>query len=86
MRWCLYPHRRQTKAGIRIKRVPDDHRALLAFCQAVQNHFKLKLTYCGEGNAVLCHKLIQLLLVRRRETISDEDAQYLLDVQENRCC
>ena len=41
------------KAGIRIKRVPDAHRALLAFCQAVQTHFKLKLIYCGESAAAL---------------------------------
>ena len=51
------------KAGIRIKRVPDEHRALHAFCQSVQEQLHLKLTYCGESKAVLGHKFIQLLLV-----------------------
>jgi len=73
------------KAGIRVKRVPDEHRALHAFCQAVQFHLKVKPTYSGESAGMLCHNLIQLLLVRRRETIPDEEAQRLLGEQKQRC-
>ena len=73
------------KAGIRIKRVPEAHRALSAFCETASQQLKLKLTYCGESSAMLCHKFIQLLLVRRRETISDKETQHLLAQQNNRC-
>ena len=34
-----------TKAGIRIKRVPSKHRAPHAFCEAVGSQLGLKLTY-----------------------------------------
>ena len=71
----------KTKAGIRIKRVPSEHRALHAFCEAVGSQLGLKLTYCGESDGLLCHKLIQQLLVRRRETLSETDAQRLLKLQ-----
>ena len=73
------------KAGIRVRRVPDEHRALHAFCEEVQFHLKLKLTYSGESAGMLCHKLIQLLLVKRRETITDDEAKRLLDAQKQRC-
>lgn len=75
----------KSKAGIRIKRVPANHCALEAFCATVEQRLQVKLTYCGESAGLLCHKLLQQLLVRRRETISDEEAQQLLAQQKNRC-
>ena len=51
----------------------------------MRSQLGLKSTYCGENSGLLCHKLIQQLLVKRRETISEEDAQRLLKLQEGRC-
>ena len=73
------------KAGIRIKRVLGEHLALHAFCQTMQRQLKLKFTYCSKSKSALCHKLIQLLLVRKRGTTSDEAAQQLLETQGGRC-
>ena len=75
----------KTKAGIRIKRVPSEHRALRVFCETIGSQLGLKPPYCGESGGLLCHELIQQLLVRRRETLSEEDAQRLLKLQEGRC-
>ena len=75
----------KTKAGIRIKKVPQEHRALQAFCRTVQQRLQVKLQYNGESSGLLCHKFIQQLLVRRRETIRDEDARKLLEKQGHRC-
>ena len=73
------------QASIRIKCVPEDHLQLRAFCQRVQDELRLKLYYRGERAAVVGHKFVHEVLVRKREAISQADKDALMDKQDGRC-
>ena len=71
--------------GIRIKCVPDNHRALRAFCERVHKDMKLKLYYKGESAGMVVNNFINLLLVNRRESIPVEQIREQREKQSNKC-
>ena len=73
------------RASVRIRRVPEDHLELRAFCQRVQDELRLKLYYRGESLAVVGHNFVHEALVRRREAISPATKAALWQTQQGRC-
>ena len=73
------------RACIRVRRVPEQHLELRAFCQRVQDELRLKLYYRGESCAVVGHKFVHEMLVRKREAICDSEKKALMDRQQQRC-
>ena len=73
------------RASVRIRRVPEEHLELRAFCQRVQDELRLKLYYRGESLAVVGHNFVHEALVRRREAISPATKAALWQTQQGRC-
>jgi hypothetical protein len=71
------------KKRIRIRSVPEDYELLAAFAEQVQKTCGLRLDYEGESAGVLGSRLIQELMVRRRQNIGDCAEQ--LASQKGRC-
>ena len=72
------------KQGIVIKLVPGNHQALQAFCQEAQKTGH-KLFYAGESAGVVAYRYMLMLTVRKRETIPEDTATALMELQGNRC-
>ena len=70
-----------SRAGIRIKQVPENHRELRDFCQRVQDELKPKLDYKGESPGVLGDKFVREFLVRKREAIPKAQKDELMEKQ-----
>ena len=79
------PFAAKRRSYVRIKRLPEDHLELRAFCQRVQDELRLKLYYKGESAAVIGHKFVHEFLVRKREAIPEADKKALMDKQDGRC-
>ena len=73
------------RACVRVRRVPEDHAELRQLCQRVQDELHLKLYYRGESYAMLGHRFVHEVLVRKREAISDSQKQEMMDRQQQRC-
>ena len=72
------------KQGIVIKLVPGNHQALHAFCQEAQKTGH-KLFYAGESAGVVAYRYMLMLTVRKRETIPEDTATALMELQDRRC-
>ncbi len=79
------PFAAKRRSYVRIKRLPEDHLELRAFCQRVQDELRLKLYYKGESAAVVGHKCVHEFRVRKREAIPEADKKALMDKQDGRC-
>jgi len=70
---------------VRVRKLPEEHELLRAFCDTVQEELGLKLFYKGESAAALGNAFVQQVMVGRRKALSTEDERTLRERQSNRC-
>ena len=74
----------KSNEGIVIKSIPGNHQALHTFCKLAQGAGH-KLLYAGDSAGVVACRYMQMLAVRKRETIPEEITAALMEHQSNRC-
>ena len=74
----------KSKDSIVIKSIPGNHQALHTFCKLAQKAGH-KLFYGGDSSGVVAYRYMQMLTIRKRETIPEEITATLMEQQSNRC-